>query len=172
MTSHPARAAVCAIGSACLLVLAGCTTPLLERDPASSRVSANRPDGEAYAGKGEIVLRLSMSAGDANLLQQVHTDLGKVKPEMAHTELRYEGLDSSGNAVFSRRDVDLLAKAAAPSSDAKARGEVHENIEDSRNVEEIVVNLRVKRQIHIQGRTIEILDAHPEGVVFRLYTDN
>jgi hypothetical protein len=172
------RAAAWATGLAALVAVAlplgltGCAGSAIERDSSVSKVNANRPDGEAYAGKGEVVLRLSMSGPDANVVQQLRSTLGKVRPETARMELRYEGLDSSGHALFSRKDVDVLADPHAEHREAEVHGEGRPSDGPGKNTQELVVNLRVQRQIHIQGRTIEILDAHPEGVVFRVYTDN
>ncbi len=123
---------------------------------------ANRPDGEGYAGVGQRLVRIGVPGGDGSWYQ----NLAGKKSERAAVELWYKGLDSGGRALFERRDVDALAGT----SDApKAPAQTDAAAPTDPNTREIVLDMRLARQLHIQGKIIEILEATSSGVVFRLY---
>ena len=137
-----------------------------------SKSSSNRPDGEGYAGSGELVLRIGLDANEDLPFSML--GLGKSQAKRASVELRYLGLDAFGRAVFERHDVDALAgdpqfpRSLPTLADAGGQSgtAVEPQLPDTR---QIVLDLRRTRQIHIQGKTIEIVDASPSGVVFHLY---
>lgn len=143
---------------------------------APTDVGVNRPDGEGYAGRGELVLRIGVSANSANPVAMVQ-NIGGSKSNQAVVELRYEGLDFLGRAVFERHDSDSLAGPALPPRTlalAAARSGEAMDAPDSAAFEApdtrlVVLDLRQVRQIHIQGKIVEVLEATPSGVVFRLY---
>jgi len=123
---------------------------------------ANRPDGEGYAGVGQRLVRIGVPASGGSWYQ----DLAGKKSERAAVELWYRGLDSGGRALFERRDVDALAGTPdAPKAPAREDGAAA----NDPNAREIVLDMRLARQLHIQGKIIEILEATSSGVVFRLY---
>ncbi|HYA66310.1 MAG TPA: hypothetical protein VEE84_06455, partial [Burkholderiaceae bacterium] len=75
-------------------------------------------------------------------------------------------------AVFERHDVDTLAgpppapPVGAASPDTEAGFAAAGLPADTR---QILLDLRLSRQIRVQGKIIEILEASASGVVFRLY---
>jgi hypothetical protein len=144
-----------------VLVLAGCSALQSDR-------SANRPDGEGYAGTGAVVMRIGVQGGSAGWLPNPFAS----RPERAAVEIRYLGLDASGRAVFLRHDDDAIAgkgRAVSPGAlpaDAALQDGAPAAAADSR---QIVVDLRTTRQIHVQGKIIEVIEATAEGVVFRIY---
>lgn len=153
--------------SACALVaglLAGCASaPTSAPEPAAPSISVNRPDGEGYAGTGELLVRIGLQPQGTSLV-------GNLLPhrhgaERASIEIRYVGLDSLGRAVFERRDSDVLAESAPPAR-ATATGAL---TSDPPNVRQIALDLRMARQLRVQGKIVEIIEAAPSGVVFRLY---
>jgi hypothetical protein len=152
------------------LALGACATFL------PPNTASNRPDGEGYAGRGELVLRVGMATGGGSPI--AIPGLSAHKPERASVELRYLGLDSLGRAVFERHDSDNLAGQKAPipplteaadsGSDASA-AKTASKTADPPNTRQIALDLRLNRQIHIQGKIIEVVEATASGVVFRLY---
>ena len=87
--------------------------------------------------------------------------------ERSAVELRYLGLDSYGRALFERHDVDSIAGAGqspapAPGTEAAPAGA-------GADTRQIALDLRLVRQIHIQGKIVEVLEATRSGVVFRIY---
>jgi hypothetical protein len=147
----------------CALVLGACAS-------SPPQVVSNRADGEAYAGTGTTMLRLGLMQNRSNPL----VDLIRGREERGYIELRYAGLDAAGRAVFVRHDVDPVADprkapprpATGPTGPDEGPTAVPAAPADTR---EIVLDLRLSRQIRIQGRTIEILEATAAGVVFHLY---
>jgi len=136
-----------------LLALAGCAALRPES-------SANRPDGEGYAGTGALVLRLGLGGPPPTLVPNPFA-----RPvERATVEVRYLGLDASGRAVFQRHDVDRIAGDGSAPAAAGPGAPPPEP--DTR---QIVVDLRTSRQLRVQGKIIEILEATASGVVFRIY---
>jgi len=129
---------------------------------------ANRPDGEGYAGVGELLVRIRVMSDGTSFVES----LMPRKTQRATVEIRYLGINSAGRAVFQRHDVDLLAGAPvalAPgngSSDAETGYAASNLPSDTR---EILLDLRLAREIRVQGKIIEIVEASPSGVVFRLY---
>ena len=121
----------------------------------------NRPDGEGYAGTGALVLRIGLAGPPAPWYSNPFAP----RPERAATELHYLGIDEAGRALFQRSDADAVAgpgRAGAPepvTGDPSGRPDVRR----------IAIDLRTTRQIHIQGKIVEILEATASGVVFRLY---
>ncbi len=129
---------------------------------------ANRPDGEGYAGVGELIVRIRVTEENTGGWFDALTPR---KGTRATVELRYLGINSAGRAVFERRDVDKLAGAPAvpPSAvvaDQQSGSAASGMPPDSRD---ILLDLRLARQIRIQGKIIEIVEASDSGVVFRLY---
>jgi len=129
---------------------------------------ANRPDGEGYAGVGELIVRIRVMEDNAG---GWFDGLMPRKNTRATVELRYLGFNSAGRAVFERRDVDKLAGApvapspgTGPDQPSGSAGMV--TPPDTRD---ILLDLRLARQIRIQGKIIEIVEASDSGVVFRLY---
>jgi hypothetical protein len=162
--------ALCAAGArswAAVLLLLGASGCAL---PPASNIAVNRPNGEGYAGRGELVLRVGLQQpeGGGNLLSgwAGHpTGRGSV-------EIRYLGLDPSGRAIFQRHDIDDLAGAPARVLPQEAMGDASAGQgapAQPLNTREIVLDLRLTRQIHVQGKIIEVLEATASGVVFRLY---
>ncbi len=142
------------------LVLGGCASP------SGPAVNANRPDGEGYAGTGELLLRVGMPQASLGWLGS----LSPQRTERASVEVRYLGLDGAGRALFERSDHDALASAAADAGHRPAAGPDAGIAPDGPpNVQLIAVDLRLGRQIRVQGKIIEILQASASGVVFRLY---
>jgi hypothetical protein len=160
LASPTARLAGAVVTVVLAVGLVACNSTPAPAESGGMHISSNRPDGEAYAGKGELVLRIIVAGPDANVLDAIKATEGKARAEMAHVDLRYGGLDSLGRAVFQRHDVDQLA-SGRPASDG-AGG----------HVQTLTLDLRHVRQLHVQGKTIEILDASDSGVVFRLYTEH
>lgn len=132
--------------------------------------SDSRPDGEGYAGRGELVLRIGLTAtGGSPVYVQ---GISEKRPERGQVELRYLGLDSTGRAVFQRRDADALGGTAIAVKDPSEPVEPELKYtpdSDTPNTRQIVLDLRLTRQIHIQGKTVEVVEASPSGLVFRLY---
>lgn len=156
------------LGAWLFLAVGGCA--VLSPGPA-----ANRPDGEGFAGVGELIVRISLStevnsAGDLFATHRI---------ERAWVEIRYLGLDSAGRAVFLRRDHDVLAAgspavaaAGAQSAPAAAQAGVAEDPasgDSGPDTHKIHLDLRLARQLRIQGKVIEVVEANATGVVFRLY---
>lgn len=157
---------LCAAVAAAGAPLGACTSVI---GPPGATV--NRPDGEGFAGRGELVVRIGMPGAVSGINIP---GLSDSRPERASIELRYLGLDSSGRAVFERRDSDKLAGAPVPVATAAPGSDSDTGVTavskglppDSR---QIVLDLRLVRQIRIQGKIIEVLEATPSGVVFRVY---
>lgn len=148
-----------------VLLLAGCGSI------AQPSIVSNRPNGEGYAGAGELVVRIGQmrQEGFGGLFAGGDTR----RRERAYVELRYVGLDAYGRAVFRRHDVDSIAGKPdpqalepAPTPAEGAQAEAPTLPPDTRD---IVIDLRRARQIHIQGKVVEILEATSSGVVFNLY---
>jgi hypothetical protein len=141
--------------------------------PTPSPAVSNRPDGEGYAGRGELVVRLTVPAATSKLTLPGSDDKKKKEPDRAVVDLRYLGLDSQGRAVFERHDSDHVAgapEAAALTPDvADAAPTAPGDGKQPIDTRDIVLDLRLVRQIHIQGKVIEVVEATPSGVVFRLY---
>ena len=147
-------------------VLCACTVaPLM---PATSR-----PD-EAYAGTGQRLARIAVSQGNAVL------DALLMKASAGgYVDIRYLGLDSLGRAVFERRDSPPAGARlqprdpdpAATAADSATPGAMAPPaaVPSDTHVNLIALDLRLNRQLHIQGRTIEVLDATASGLVYRLY---
>ncbi len=124
---------------------------------ATGNVATNRPAGEGYAGVGELVLQISVPGG--------HWYDGLIPGEKrASVEIRYLGIDDAGRAVFERHDVDVLA--GRPVAADTGAGIARSGPIDTRR---IAIDLRTTREIHVQGKIIDVLEASPSGVVFRLY---
>jgi len=151
--------------------------------------TANRPDGEGYAGVGELLVRIGVQEGGPGWTDTLSdaVSVGR-KRERAYVEIRYQGLDSLGRAVFERRDGDALAAAApntvlpttakgtvlAPPAPAAAGGEASSGNGTiappaAPNTRDIAMDLRLSRQLRIQGKIVEVIEATASGVVFRLY---
>jgi len=170
---HPliARRPAVLAGTLLLSLVAGCSTaPVSPPEAPSAPLSVNRPDGEGYAGNGELLVRIALRQPDS---------MGWVGGLMGHhngadratIEIRYLGLDSLGRAVFERRDADALAAAPArtPGAAAVAGASAAADMHDGPNVRQITLDLRMARQLRVQGKIIEVIEAAPSGVVFRLY---
>lgn len=153
---------------------------------ATGGVSTNRAVGEGYAGVGELVLRVAVSGSEHwydHLLPG-----GK----LASVEIRYLGIDDMGRAVFERHDTDALAgrptgsgvvspvsvSAAPPAAPpdlrrGSGRGQKCGPSLGSNcaalDTRRIAIDLRTTREIRVQGKIIDVLEASPSGVVFRLY---
>jgi len=146
-----------------LLALGACAGP-------QQSALANRPDGEGYAGVDELLVRIRVVEDGSNW----YDALVPHKHERAWVEIRYLGLNTAGRAVFQRHDVDAMAGTparppfvpAAAVLDAETGTAATTLPADTR---EIVVDLRLARQIRVQGKIIEIVEASASGVVFRLY---
>lgn len=166
----------------CLLALAlGACASILAPLGAGPNSASNRPNGEGYAGRGELVLRMGMagSGGPLGLLSSDDGPLamfrsGPKKPDRANIEVRYLGLDGLGRAVFQRQDNDAMAGHAvavtpAPGpADPQGLVPVAEEAQQL-NTRQIALDLRLTRQLRIQGKIVEVIEATPSGVVFRLY---
>jgi hypothetical protein len=146
-------------------LLAACTSMV---PYGGSGLVSNRPDGEGYAGAGELVLRLGPPPEKAGWFGA----LGPHARDASSVELRYIGLDANGRAVFRRHDVDAIAGAPLPSGAAATDpadtlgGRPPALPPDTRD---IVIDMRLARQIRLQGKIVEIVEATRSGVVFRLY---
>jgi len=174
---------------AMLMTLAGCaaapTSSAAPLPPAAGL--ANRPDGEGYAGVGELLVRIGVQQGGPSWTETLTESVAlSPKHERAYVEIRYQGLDSLGRAVFERRDGDALAAAspntvlprtakgtvlapAAPGAAAADTGSGTDNVATAPNTRDIAMDLRLSRQLHIQGKIVEVVEATASGVVFRLY---
>jgi hypothetical protein len=127
-----------------LLLLASCASN-------APNVVPNRADGEGHAGRGEVVVRLQIYA---------QTPAGTFawltgRREQATIEILYQGLDDAGRVLFERRDMD---RAAAPAGAHPAE-----------TTRQIPLDLRTTRLLRVQDKVIEVREAGPSGVVFRLY---
>jgi hypothetical protein len=182
------RHAGAALLLATLLCLEGCaSSPTAAVAPgAPAAGTANRPDGEGYAGVGELLVRIGVQQEAAGWTETLTSTLAPKKHERAYVEIRYQGLDNLGRAVFERRDGDALA-AAAPNTvlPTNAKGTVlaptaapasgvdggpgGASAPLAPNTRDIALDLRLTREIHIQGKIIEVVEATASGVVFRLY---
>jgi len=151
--------------------------------------TANRPDGEGYAGVGELLVRIGVQEGGPSWTETLGETVSPGrKHERAYVEIRYQGLDSLGRAVFERRDGDALAAAApntvlptnakgtvlVPSAPPAAAGDANPGngaiaSPATPNTRDIAMDLRLSRQLHIQGKIVEVIEATASGVVFRLY---
>ena len=123
--------------------------------------AVSRPDGEGYAGTGGVVVRVGLAGAPPSWISNPFV----ARSERAAVELRYLGLDEAGRALFQRSDVDSVAgpgRAVAPQPVTGDPAHV-------RPAFGIAVDLRTTRQIHVQGKLVEILEATASGVVFRLY---
>jgi hypothetical protein len=182
-------AAMAALLVAALLGMGGCaSSPMASAAPVPpAAATANRPDGEGYAGVGELLVRIGVQQEGPNWAESLTAGLTDRKRERAYVEIRYQGLDSLGRAVFERRDGDALA-AAAPNTvlPTTAKGAVLAPVATvapadasggysaiaapvTPNTRDIALDLRLSRQLHIQGKIVEVLEATASGVVFRLY---
>jgi hypothetical protein len=183
-----APAGIALLLAACL-ALAGCAVSPTEATAplAPPAGSANRPDGEGYAGVGELLVRIGVQQEGPSWTESLTAGLTQRKRERAFVEIRYQGLDSLGRAVFERRDGDALA-AAAPNTvlPTTAKGTVLAPTAAAvpadadpaagvnappatPNTRDIALDLRLSRQLHIQGKIVEVVEATASGVVFRLY---
>ncbi len=165
------RLAALAMGVTAVLGLAGCAAP------ASNASSINRPEGEGYAGVGELLLRVGVQQEPAGLMDS----LVPRKKERGFVEIRYQGLDGLGRAVFERHDADALAgDAPGGALPTSAKGTIlvpAPAVADpgaliapiAPNTREIPLDLRLVRQLRVQGKIIEVIEATATGVVFRLY---
>jgi len=153
--------------------------------------TANRPDGEGYAGVGELLVRIGVQEGGPSWTETLGETVSPGrKHERAYVEIRYQGLDDLGRAVFERRDGDALASAApntvlptsakgavlAPSAPVPGPADVDASLGNgviappaTPNTRDIAMDLRLSRQLHIQGKIVEVVEATATGVVFRLY---
>jgi hypothetical protein len=180
-----------ALLAAAALVLCGCAaSPMSASAPLPPAAgTANRPDGEGYAGVGELLVRIGVQQGGPSWAQTITDTVSfNQKRERAYVEIRYQGLDNLGRAVFERRDGDALAAAApntvlpttargtvlAPAAPAAPGGD--DNLASGAiappatpNTRDIAMDLRLSRQLHIQGKIVEVVEATASGVVFRLY---
>ena len=176
---------------ALLLTLAGCAaSPTSSAAPLPPAAGiANRPDGEGYAGVGELLVRIGVQQGGPSWTETLTESMAlNPKHERAYVEIRYQGLDSLGRAVFERRDGDALAAAApntvlprtakgtvlAPAAPVAAAADTGsgigtDNAATAPNTRDIAMDLRLSRQLHIQGKIVEVVEATTSGVVFRLY---
>ena len=129
---------------------------------------ANRPDGEGYAGVGELMVRIRVMENNSGGWLD---GLAPRRNTRATVELRYLGINSAGRAVFERRDVDKLAGAPVASSPGTGPEQPSGSagIAMPPDTRDILLDLRLARQIRIQGKIIEIVEASDSGVVFRLY---
>jgi len=170
---HPfaAQRPACAACALLLSLAAGCSSaPVNPPETLSAPISVNRPDGEGYAGNGELLVRIGLRQGDS--LGWIGSLAGHHNgAERATIEIRYLGLDSLGRAVFERRDADALAAAPArtPGAAALAGTSAPADSPDGPNVRQITLDLRMARQLRVQGKIIEVIEAAASGVVFRLY---
>jgi hypothetical protein len=167
---------LCALALAACSMFEGVSTSSAGAVPVASGSGAvsNRPDGEGYAGRGELVVRLTVPAATSKLsLPGMGEKSDKKLPDRAVVDLRYLGLDSQGRAVFQRHDVDTVAGApetpAALAGAADVVSKPGEGTDAPIDTRDIVLDLRLVRQIHIQDKVIEVVEATPSGVVFRLY---
>ena len=182
-----------ALLAATVLAMCGCAaSPSASSVPAAPAAgSANRPDGEGYAGVGELLVRIGVPQEGPGWTQTVTDTLSiSRKHERAYVEIRYQGLDDLGRAVFERRDGDALASAApntvlptsakgavlAPSAPVPGPADVDASLGNgviappaTPNTRDIAMDLRLSRQLHIQGKIVEVVEATATGVVFRLY---
>jgi hypothetical protein len=133
--------------SATLFLLASCASSATS----TPNIVASRADGEGHAGRGELVLRLRVYAQDASGVLQWLAG----RREQATVEILYRGLDESGRALFERRDLDRAA--AQPGTTA------------AQSTREIALDLRVSRLLRVQEKVLEVREADPSGVDFRLY---
>lgn len=149
------------------VALAACATP-------QPGAVTNRPEGEGYAGAGALLVRIGLVQERWNPLESAF----RRPQERGSIEIRYVGLDPSGRAVFQRHDSDLAAGAPVPVAARPAAGEAGPQSGESpaglasaapADTREIVLDLRLTRQIRVQGKIIEVLEATPSGVVFRLF---
>jgi len=140
----------------CLQLLGACALP--GEAPAAR---ASRAPGEGFAGVGERVLQISVPDSGGSWYQGIFGS----KPLRSTVDLRYMGLDSAGRAVFLRHDGDLRAEAP----DARAATPAGAAALADPRTQEIVLDLRLARQIHVQGKIVEVIEATNTGVVFRLY---
>jgi hypothetical protein len=132
--------------------------------------TSDRPDGEGYAGTGELVVRIGVPKQSFNPADQFTTH----PAERARVEIRYMGLDGQGRAVFQRYDADSAAGSPqAPAIPVSSGAEGAERVQSPDTLPPhtmpIVLDLRLTRQIHVQGKIIEVVQATATGVVFRLY---
>ena len=127
----------------------------------------NRPDGEGYAGVGELIVRIRVMGQNTGWFEGFIPS----KNARATVELRYLGINSAGRAVFERRDLDNLAGAPVVSTPAAGSGLEAGTAPAGLppDTRDISLDLRLARQIRIQGKIIEIVEASDTGVVFRLY---
>jgi len=130
-----------------VLLLASCASDA----PGAHKVVASRPDGEGHAGKGEMVLRLQVYAQDASGTFRWLAG----RTEQANVEILYQGLDDEGRAVFERRDFDRAAAL--------------DGAHPAQTTRQIAIDLRTSRLLQVQGKVIEVREAAPSGVVFRIY---
>jgi hypothetical protein len=161
------------LAAAALAALAGCAG--LGVPPPSA--ATNRPDGEGYAGVGELLVRIGTQQDGSGLMDS----LMPRKRERAVVEIRYQGLDGAGRAVFERHDADALSESApgstlptsakgtilVPAAAAAEPGTLTPAMPP--NTRDIALDLRLGRQLRVQGKIIEVIEATASGVVFRLY---
>ncbi|HYB52183.1 MAG TPA: hypothetical protein VED47_13840 [Burkholderiaceae bacterium] len=129
---------------------------------------ANRPDGEGYAGVGELLVQIRVMEENKGFIESFKPR----KNQRATVEIRYRGIDEAGHVVFERHDADLLAGLPvppAPGAEGSGGEAAYAASALPPNTRQIVLDLRLARQIRVQGKIIEIVEAGPSGVVFRLY---
>jgi hypothetical protein len=162
------------LAAATLAALAGCAGLGV---PAAPSAATNRPDGEGYAGVGELLVRIGTQQEGSGLMES----LVPRKRERAVVEIRYQGLDGAGRAVFERHDADALSESApggtlptsakgtilVPAAAAPESGNPTPAM--APNTRDIAIDLRLGRQLRVQGKIIEVIEATASGVVFRLY---
>ena len=172
--ARAARAAAWLAAGALLLGAGACSS--LGGSTGTS-AAANRPEGEGYAGVGELLVRIGVHPEASGLVDS----FSPRKPERGFVEIRYQGLDSLGRAVFERHDADAFAEGApAASLPTSARGTAlvpapaapeagGNSAPAAPNTREIALDLRFTRQLRVQGKIIEVIEATASGVVFHLY---
>ena len=148
-----------------VIVLLACLGACAALQPSAQ---ANRPDGEGYAGVGELLVRIRVMDDGTSFFDT----LIPRKSQRATVEVRYLGINAAGRAVFQRHDVDLLAGVPVALAPRTGTSEAESGYAPSNlppDTREILLDLRLAREIRVQGKIIEIVEASPSGVVFRLY---
>lgn len=161
-----------------LALLAACAPVRMQETP-------SRPPGEAHAGIGEVMLRVSLrdnlpdEFGGADVFGRMR-DRGFV-------ELRYMGLDEEGRPTFRRRELEVdtnetvfhhmrprttttFSGAAKPGTGFFGRSTTtaaSQPVVSSRGDEvAFPMDLAQNRTLSLRGRSLEVLEASAAGVRF------
>lgn len=162
--------------------------------PVETRSGLDRPTGESYASAGDLILRVNRQDNLPNAFGRADV-FGRTR-DRGYTEIRYMGLNASGNPTFRRRDVEIatnettMSRSGAFSTySSQAAGQRTGSVASASysatgatfipahaqviplppDTVDIVLNLRDGRTLTVGQHGAEILEATSAGVRYRVF---